>query len=111
MDVRSFGSIRQADPLPLGRPDGRSGPLTDLQERTSVPSPKADTDVTSVQEQRNGALGGTRTLDLSLRRAALYPLSYERARLVPKGGFEPPRPVGHCALNAARLPFRHFGAL
>jgi hypothetical protein len=33
-----------------------------------------------------------------------------RAReLVPKGGFEPPRPVGHCALNAARLPFRHFG--
>ena len=35
-----------------------------------------------------------------------------RAReLVPKGGFEPPRPVGHCALNAARLPFRHFGPI
>ena len=29
--------------------------------------------------------------------------------MVPKGGFEPPRPLGHCALNAARLPFRHFG--
>ena len=51
--------------------------------------------------QRNGALGGTRTHDLSLRRAALYPLSYERERgrcpeynqgMVPKGGFEPPRP-------------------
>ena len=26
-----------------------------------------------------GALGGTRTHGLSLRRAALYPLSYERA--------------------------------
>lgn len=30
--------------------------------------------------------------------------------LVPKGGFEPPRPYGHYALNVARLPFRHFGA-
>ncbi len=45
-------------------------------------------------------------------------LSYERAMghrpgiivgLVPKVGFEPTRPEGHCALNAARLPFRHFG--
>ncbi len=31
--------------------------------------------------------------------------------LVPKGGFEPPLPEGNCALNAARLPFRHFGTL
>lgn len=23
---------------------------------------------------------------------------------MPKGGLEPPRPYGHCALNAARLP-------
>lgn len=30
--------------------------------------------------------------------------------MVPKGGFEPPRPNGHYALNVARLPFRHFGA-
>ena len=29
--------------------------------------------------------------------------------LVPKGGFEPPLPEENCALNAARLPFRHFG--
>ncbi len=29
--------------------------------------------------------------------------------MVPKGGFEPPLPEGNCALNAARLPFRHFG--
>jgi hypothetical protein len=29
--------------------------------------------------------------------------------MVPKVGFEPTRPYGHCALNAARLPFRHFG--
>src|SRR5690349_23098718 len=27
---------------------------------------------------------------------------------VRKGGFEPPRPFGHCDLNAARLPFRHL---
>lgn len=27
--------------------------------------------------------------------------------LVREGGFEPPRPFGHCDLNAARLPFRH----
>ena len=31
------------------------------------------------REQRSGALGETRTHDLCLRRAALYPLSYERA--------------------------------
>ncbi len=54
---------------------------------------------------------------------ALSGLSYERAKLgpatwplfafkmVPKVGFEPTRPFGHCALNAARLPFRHFGPL
>ena len=29
--------------------------------------------------------------------------------LVPREGFEPTRPKGHCALNAARLPFRHLG--
>ncbi len=29
--------------------------------------------------------------------------------LVPKVGFEPTRPIGHYALNVARLPFRHFG--
>ena len=60
----------------------------------------------------SGAPGGTRTHDLRLRRAALYPLSYERTFLrflVPKVGFEPTRPFGHYALNVARLPFRHFG--
>ena len=59
-----------------------------------------------------GAPGGIRTHDLRLRRAALYPLSYERTWcvcLVPKVGFEPTRPYGHYALNVARLPFRHFG--
>jgi hypothetical protein len=29
--------------------------------------------------------------------------------MVPKVGFEPTRAIAHCALNAARLPFRHFG--
>jgi DEAD/DEAH box helicase domain-containing protein len=28
---------------------------------------------------------------------------------VPEEGFEPPRACAHCALNAARLPFRHSG--
>ena len=58
---------------------------------------------------------------------ALSKLSYERAIsdynhrrqntgvplpfLVPKVGLEPTRPCGHYALNVARLPFRHFGAL
>ena len=56
-----------------------------------------------------GALGGTRTHGLSLRRAALYPLSYQRVFLVPKAGFEPARAIAHYALNVARLPFRHFG--
>ena len=80
-----------------------------------------------------GALGGIRTHDLCLRRAALSPLSYKRQLawfptktagvlvfapallppldLVPREGFEPTRPNGHCALNAARLPFRHLGWL
>ena len=57
-----------------------------------------------------GALGETRTPDLCLRRAALYPLSYQRG-LVPKVGFEPTRAYAHYALNVARLPFRHFGAV
>ena len=66
-----------------------------------------------------GALGGTRTHGLILRRDALYPLSYKRAlsktrqrilEMVPKEGFEPTRPCGHYVLNVARLPFRHFGA-
>jgi hypothetical protein len=29
--------------------------------------------------------------------------------VVPKARFELARPVGHYALNVARLPFRHFG--
>jgi hypothetical protein len=58
-----------------------------------------------------GALGETRTRGLSLRRAALYPLSYQRMEsMVPKVGFEPTRANAHYALNVARLPFRHFGA-
>ena len=57
----------------------------------------------------DGALSGTRTHGLSLRRAALYPLSYQRV-MVPKVGFEPTRANAHYALNVARLPFRHFGA-
>ncbi len=79
-----------------------------------------------------GALGGSRTHDLSLRRAALYPTELQAPllpladklmegipfyiviaisflSLVPKGRFELPRPCGHYALNVARLPFRHFG--
>jgi hypothetical protein len=34
-----------------------------------------------------------------------------QARVVPKEGFEPTRASAHCALNAARLPFRHFGTV
>ncbi len=70
-------------------------------------------------EEENGALGETRTHDLSLRRAALYPLSYERVKGVcapycnqiwcRRGDLNPHARYGHCALNAARLPFRHFG--
>ena len=36
-------------------------------------------------------------------------LSYKRALVVPKEGFEPTRAAAHYALNVARLPFRHFG--
>ena len=39
----------------------------------------------------DGALSGTRTHGLSLRRAALYPLSYQRTTMVPKVGLEPTR--------------------
>ena len=53
------------------------------------------------------ALGGIRTRDLSLRRAALYPAELQAH--MPKEGFEPSCPYGHYALNVARLPFRHFG--
>jgi hypothetical protein len=64
----------------------------------------------SQPHDNEGTRGGTRTHGLSLRRAALYPLSYQRVFLVPKVGFEPTRAIAHYALNVARLPFRHFGA-
>ncbi len=71
-----------------------------------------------------GALGGIRTHDLSLRRAALYPAELQahkcgrihvlnftsiKTNLVPRARVELARPCGHYALNVARLPFRHLG--
>ncbi len=38
-------------------------------------------------------------------------LSYKRLILVPKERFELSHPCEYYALNVARLPFRHFGAL
>ena len=53
----------------------------------------------------NGALGRIRTCDLCLRRATLYPLSYERVQtMVPKVRLELTRGYPHYALNVARLP-------
>ncbi len=68
-------------------------------------------------KQKNGALGGIRTHDLSLRRAALYPAELQARGtgicgvLVPRVRFELTRPYGHYVLNVARLPFRHPGTL
>ena len=71
-----------------------------------------------------GALGGIRTHDLSLRRAALYPAELQahkcgrihelnftsiKTNLVPRARVELARPCGHYALNVASLPFRHLG--
>ena len=71
-----------------------------------------------------GALGGIRTHDLSLRRAALYPAELQahkcgrihvlnftaiNTNMVPRARVELARPCGHYALNVARLPFRHLG--
>ncbi len=72
--------------------------------------------------EESGALGGTRTHDLRLRKPALYPTEL-RARkdgcrcdrppgdylVVPKVGFEPTRSYEHYVLNVACLPFHHFG--
>ena len=57
-----------------------------------------------------GALGGIRTHDLSLRRAALYPTELQ-ARILKcrRRDSNPHARIGHYALNVARLPFRHFG--
>ena len=85
----------------------------------------------SVAPQQNGgatgeygALGGIRTHDLSLRRAALYPAElqahkcgkkpriecyFNKTNMVPRARVELARPCGHYALNVARLPFRHLG--
>ena len=67
-------------------------------------------------KQKNGALGGIRTHDLSLRRAALYPAELQArgaygSVVVPRVRFELTRPYGHYVLNVARLPFRHPGTL
>ena len=67
-------------------------------------------------KQNNGALGGIRTHDLSLRRAALYPAELQArgaygSVVVPRVRFELTRPYGHYVLNVARLPFRHPGTL
>ena len=53
-------------------------------------------------EPTASASAGLRSIQLSYKRV-LY--------LVPKERFELSRPYGHYALNVARLPFRHFGAI
>jgi hypothetical protein len=71
--------------------------------------------ISSLRARESGALGGARTHDLSLRRAALYPTELQAPgnlnEMVPKERFELSCPYGHYALNVARLPFRHFGAV
>ena len=50
-------------------------------------------------EPTTSAFAGLRSIQLSYK------------RLVPKERFELSRPFEHYALNVARLPFRHFGAI
>ncbi len=64
-------------------------------------------------EPTASAFAGLRSIHLSYKRTKpvlgdLYDHMLP-GKMVPKGRFELPRPCGHCALNAARLPFRHLG--
>ena len=54
-------------------------------------------------EPTTSASAGLRSIQLSHRRMGNC--------VVPKEGLEPSCPYGHYALNVARLPFRHFGAI
>jgi hypothetical protein len=62
-------------------------------------------------EPTASASAGLRSIqtELRARKNGASRLARDRLSMVPKVGFEPTRPYGHCALNAARLPFRHFG--
>ena len=70
-------------------------------------------------EPAASASAGLRSIRLSYKRFFQLkpPITYFSLkgggplRELPKEGFEPSRPKGHYALNVARLPFRHFGAL
>ncbi len=63
-------------------------------------------------EPTTSASAGLRSIrtELRARKVGATYVAPVRMTLVPKVGFEPTRPYGHCALNAARLPFRHFGS-
>ena len=56
-------------------------------------------------EPTTSAFAGLRSIQLSYKRPK------PGKRLVPKERFELSCPYGHYALNVARLPFRHFGAV
>ena len=104
-------------------------------DQSYFPAMRNDGDVTGINsapkyqisrgaKREYGALGGIRTHDLSLRRAALYPAELQahkcgrihvlnftsiNTNMVPRARVELARPCGHYALNVARLPFRHLG--
>ena len=104
-------------------------------DQSYFPAMRNDGDVTGINsapkyqisrgaKREYGALGGIRTHDLSLRRAALYPAELQahkggrihvlnftsiNTNMVPRARVELARPCGHYALHVARLPFRHLG--
>jgi hypothetical protein len=129
------GRVMGHDPGGSNRAEGRLPARTVVQERDSGRRARGSAPAaTTVAVARSAGLEPTASASAGLRSIQL---SYERAThkkqgtwageegatkslsrvpcsaffgLVPKGGFEPPRPYGHYALNVARLPFRHFGA-
>ena len=56
-------------------------------------------------EPTTSAFAGPRSIQLSYKRPGTW------NEMVPKERFELSCPYGHYALNVARLPFRHFGAV
>ena len=114
--MRERPTERQTPSAYRGIQSAKQRPSVGLRERPTGRQTPSTHRVIQSAKQNNGALGGIRTHDLSLRRAALYPAELQArgaygSVVVPRVRFELTRPYGHYVLNVARLPFRHPGTL
>lgn len=82
-----------------------------LSPRVELGRPKArrfELRVYPVSPREHSANAESRTRNAEAAVLSRVCLPFHHVGMVLRRGVEPPRPCGHCGLNAARLPFRHL---